>query len=1102
MRYVFNRIKKREIVEMEEAEAAKPRVVVPRWGPPIARDKIRRQVASPNEDEVAETLTAVVPMPPEDVAEEEAVAEEADAVATAAAIATATAPKTARSRPPAKKPDAEVTAITARRAPKAATERVATDGPTIASLPAALQPVAARVKASLDASTIGIHPTDGLFVPSDRRAFKQFIIQTYRKYQLPKLPAEADPDACAKLETSKETKAFLYQQFVRDFIQKPSPYRGVLVYHGLGSGKTCSSIIAMEALYQMDRYKPIYVLTPASLDPNYRDDIVNKCGALMMRINAFWTFVPITFPLSNPPPAELKFAIETLGIPIFSIRKQRGYWIPDPDPAKKPNLTEANQSQIKEQIKAVMEERIEFIHYNGLTAETVRGWACDPVQRARFDGSTVIIDEVHNLIRTINNSNLEDNYKDEPRSMAQYEPVGCGTARLYRISYLLYRMLCNAVGCKIIALSATPIINFPQEVAILANLLAGDARMVEVSMVGLQKQKEMLDYLKRHPEVDFAELIPKPETSTCLIRASPVPSGFRKVIEERTGTLRGFVYNMPIAGSAEEIARERDLVSWFERVRAGITEKGLPAVAVPAFRSTQRLPDTEKMFRETFINEEALSVKNDTKLVLMARLSGLVSYYKGGREDYMPKLESDEAVYLDMSDLQLKKYTEQRLVEIEREQDQTKKKGKPEEKTGAITYSDVTASQNATFKIFSRAACNFVFPGEEKRPVPSNYRELLKIVGAKPGAAKAEGENATEESEAVDAVDREGADTLAPAAVDEEPVAGSSSSSAAGPAATARGRSSAYEVALTAAVQSLKDRSKDLFAKGKLEEISPKFQAIIDRLKPSEGPVLVYSNFKTVEGVGMFGVALEAQEDYVKFDIVPSGGGGWDLAPDLMANGRGKLRYMTYTGDEDRAKRQTLLAIFNGQWHKLAPAFASKVKEFVEADNNMEGKIAKVFMITQSGAEGISLANVRQVHIMEAYWNYVRLDQVKGRAIRICSHKSLPPEKRSVKVFTYITKFSEKQVADRLVVETLKNFDGGKTTDQYIFELLNKKQQLAKSVIDVMQQSAVDCELNAAENGTLACYRFTGAPTMEPMFHPLLAEHLSQGAATVRATAR
>ena len=37
-------------------------------------------------------------------------------------------------------------------------------------------------------------------------------------------------------------------------------------------------------------------------------------------------------------------------------------------------------------------------------------------------------------------------------------------------------------------------------------------------------------------------------------------------------------------------------------------------------------------------------------------------------------------------------------------------------------------------------------------------------------------------------------------------------------------------------------------------------------------------------------------------------------------------------------------------------------------------------MITQSGSEGISLKNVRQVHLLEPYWNMIRMDQVIGRA--------------------------------------------------------------------------------------------------------------------------
>jgi hypothetical protein len=157
-------------------------------------------------------------------------------------------------------------------------------------------------------------------------------------------------------------------------------------------------------------------------------------------------------------------------------------------------------------------------------------------------------------------------------------------------------------------------------------------------------------------------------------------------------------------------------------------------------------------------------------------------------------------------------------------------------------------------------------------------------------------------------------------------------------------------------------------------------------------------------------------------------------------------------------------------------------------------------MITQSGAEGISLANVRQVHIMEPYWNYVRLDQVKGRAIRICSHMDLPVDERNVDIFTYVMKFSERQLKERLVDETIVNIDGGDTTDQSIFKLLMSKKHLSDSILDVMKKSAVDCELNSTENGGYACYRFKGdASSTEPLFHPLVEIDVTVAEASVRA---
>ena len=68
-------------------------------------------------------------------------------------------------------------------------------------------------------------------------------------------------------------------------------------------------------------------------------------------------------------------------------------------------------------------------------------------------------------------------------------------------------------------------------------------------------------------------------------------------------------------------------------------------------------------------------------------------------------------------------------------------------------------------------------------------------------------------------------------------------------------------------------------------------------------------------------------------------------------------------------------------------------------------------MITASGAEGISLKNVRYVHIMEPYWHPVRIQQViGGRARRIYSHFDLPKEYQNVNVFLYLMKISEKQL--------------------------------------------------------------------------------------------
>ena len=44
-------------------------------------------------------------------------------------------------------------------------------------------------------------------------------------------------------------KLFRHQRIVREFMRPESPFRGLLLYHGLGVGKTCAAIAVAELLH-------------------------------------------------------------------------------------------------------------------------------------------------------------------------------------------------------------------------------------------------------------------------------------------------------------------------------------------------------------------------------------------------------------------------------------------------------------------------------------------------------------------------------------------------------------------------------------------------------------------------------------------------------------------------------------------------------------------------------------------------------------------------------------------------------------------------------------------------------------------------------------
>ena len=201
---------------------------------------------------------------------------------------------------------------------------------------------------------------------------------------------------------------------------------------------------------------------------------------------------------------------------------------------------------------------------------------------------------------------------------------------------------------------------------------------------------------------------------------------------------------------------------------------------------------------------------------------------------------------------------------------------------------------------------------------------------------------------------------------------------------------------------------------GNLEKYSTKFHKIMSKIENSTGKVFVYSGFKEFAGLKSFVKVLEAF--------------GYSNYAD---KGEGIKRFAIWSGDENMSYKE-------------------EIKEVYNRKENLNGSKLKIILGSSSIKEGVSFNSVRQVHIIEPYWNIPRLEQVIGRASRFCSHKYLEKEKRTVKVYVYLAVAPERERLE--------------TVDEYIYDLSSKKNKLVNEFELAVKQSAVDCELNHAAN--------------------------------------
>ena len=554
------------------------------------------------------------------------------------------------------------------------------------------------------------NPAPQAYVPESRRGFANFIKMTYDDFILPP-PSEAQP--------LKPGDKYPYQKFIREYMRQASPYRGILVYHGLGSGKTCSAIAASEALFA-SAGKKVIVMTPFSLRKNFLKE-VSFCGFRHFRLSNYWTA------LEKENPVHRMFALEILGLTEGYLRTATKIWVPDFDQPE-PNyesLGSAEQTEIRKQILSQLVwdadknpgGRIRFINYNGISAKKLKKLACDSPEF--FNDAVIVVDEIHNLIRLMQGE-IDPYLKDLPgkkRKMAResvtvgdWKPSLCGKDTNYRRGYLFYRLFLGARRSKIIGLSGTPLINFPEELGILANVLHGYIPLVKVTIqeVGDAAQNGVEAIANAHPNLDFVGVDRgKEQMAGTELTVTLLGEGLQKT----KGGVERIPRGQPIP-TAEEIK-----ASLVEALKNG----GFKIRGEVTLSATPLLHPFGEEFRQDFLSQDGLEVKN--KLVLGKRLTGLVSYYKGSRQDLMPAVASDEVIRVPFSPFSQGAYSKIRLDEIEIEM---KKKEKAEGGLGDVwgeVYDIGKMQKSSNYRMGSRQMCNFAFPTTVTRPRARNSDE-------------------------------------------------------------------------------------------------------------------------------------------------------------------------------------------------------------------------------------------------------------------------------------------------------------------------------------------------------------------------------------------
>jgi len=239
-----------------------------------------------------------------------------------------------------------------------------------------------------------------------------------------------------------------------------------------------------------------------------------------------------------------------------------------------------------------------------------------------------------------------------------------------------------------------------------------------------------------------------------------------------------------------------------------------------------------------------------------------------------------------------------------------------------------------------------------------------------------------------------------------------------------------------------------VFSPDILPKYSKKMSNICNIIRNTEGIVLIYSQY--IDG-GVVPMALALEEmGFTKYSENESTNKSLFRTPpcepldaitmlprpQVLREAFRPAKYIMITGNK-----------------MYSPNNAAEI-DYTKLTENSDGSRVKVILISKAGSEGLDFKHIRQIHILEPWFNMNRIEQIIGRGVRNLSHCGLPFNQRNVQIYLHGTIFEEG--------------DTEEPVDLYIYRIAEKKALQIGQVTRLLKTISVDCVLNIGQTNMTA----------------------------------